>query len=247
MDTGRASFFVNQPLAASEMGDDMAGFNISELIGGYYRRVYALGKRTYTLSREAFKVYQAVYNDLEQKRVSHPSPGMVNVYAKLEGQPDRLALNLHAIEEVEKNSRNDEISASTMRKAIALANFYLDEVTDLHADSNADKGDLPALLAKLLEYANQKGSLTPRDAVTKFNAIKNSPEALDHFRELEVMGHGVVEKQKRNWVFIPAQGSRNEANSSRNDLLNPESLASPHPGSSRNETDSSRNGSRNDL
>ena len=235
--------FVNQQLAAAEMDDDTGGFDISELVGGYYRRVYALGKRTYTLSRSAFQIYRTVYNDLEQKRVSHPSPGMRNIYAKLEGQIGRLALNLHAIEEADKNSPADEISALTMRKAIALANFYLNEVTDLHADSNADKGELPALLAKLLEYANQKGSLTPRDAVTKFNAIKKSSEALDHFRELEVMGYGVVEKQKRNWVFIPIKnscnGSRNERNGSRNgsrnDFFQEEPITSKHSESSRNE------------
>ena len=243
--------FVHQPLAPGKLGDRMAGFDISELLGGYYRRVYGLGKRTYTLSDEAYKVYETVYLDLEDKRCSHPSPGMKNIYAKLEGQIGRLAINLHAMQEVEEDScnerngsRNDEISGSTMRKAIALANFYLGEVIDLHADSKADRGDIPALLAKLLEYANQKGSLTPRDAVTKFNAIKKSSEALDQFRELEVMGYGVVEKEKRNWVFIPGQDSRND---SRNDFLKLEPLPNQYSGSSRNDSRSSRNGSRNDF
>ena len=75
-------------------------------------------------------------------------------------------------------------------------------------DSKADRGELTAVQAKLLEYAQAKGSLTPRDAVTKFNAIKSSPVALEFFRELQAMGYGTVDKQKRNWIFIPSDISR---------------------------------------
>ncbi|MBW4635258.1 MAG: DUF3987 domain-containing protein [Iphinoe sp. HA4291-MV1] len=233
--------FVIQPLAASQLPDDNADINLKELLAACYRRIALLPLCQYKLSREAFKRYQAVYNELELKRVSHPQPGMRAVYSKMEGAIGRLALNLHAVKMAVNGSVvafvDNEISLETVNQAITLAEFYIGQVKTLHADSKADKGELPALLAKLLEYACSKGVLTCRDAVTKFNAIKGSSQALDCFRELEAMGYGRVEKQKRNWVFIPANFSRN----------GPESRACNGFDRSRNDLDSSRNGSRNDF
>ncbi|MBD2336154.1 DUF3987 domain-containing protein [Calothrix sp. FACHB-156] len=264
--------FVSQPLAASELPDDDRGIDFKELLAGCYRRIASLPKQQYTLSRAAFKRYQPVYKQLEQLRVNHSQPGMRAIYSKMEGAIGRLALNLHAIEIAMDGSRNDlnisrndaiartEISLEAMNKAIALAEFYIEQIKAIHADSRADKGELPALLAKLLEYANTKGVLTPLEATRKFNAIKTSPQALEHFRELESMGYGAVEKQKRNWVFIPVncqstsrngleslpshdfESSRNDLNISRNDFSKEESLPSNDFESSRNERNE-----RNDL
>ncbi|RAM52017.1 MAG: hypothetical protein C6Y22_08235 [Hapalosiphonaceae cyanobacterium JJU2] len=249
--------FVNQPLAPSELpDDDTGGIDFKELLAGCYRRVASLPKQEYKLSRAAYKRYQPVYRQLEQLRVSHPQPGMRAVYSKMEGAIGRLALNLHAIAMVFdsrnsldakcNDSRNggitrNEISLETMNKAIALAEFYIGQIKMLHADSRADKGELSALLAKLLEYSYQKGTLTPRDAVTKFNAIKSSSEALDHYRELESMGYGTVEKQKRSWIFTPNEKCQS---TSRNGL---ESLPSNSFESSRNDFSVKCNGKRNDF
>lgn len=201
--------FVSQPLAAAIMEDDGTGVNISELLTNCYRQVTDLGKREYTLSKEAFKRYQKVYNYLEQKRVNHPQGGMRAIFSKMEGVIGRLALNLHAVSAAVNgtvNGVNDtEISIDTMNKAVELAGFYMSEIKAIHAESAAEGGELSALLAKLLDSALTAGRLTTRDAIRKNNAIKTNSQALDLLRELESCGYGSVEKIKQSWVFIPTK------------------------------------------
>ncbi|MEI2580368.1 DUF3987 domain-containing protein [Scytonema sp. PRP1] len=252
--------FAIQPLAASTLPDDDTDINLNELLSGCYRRIASLPLCQYKLSREAFKRYQTVYNDLEQKRVNHPQPGMRAVYSKMEGAIGRLALNLHVLEmsfngSAVANAFN-EISLKTMNQAIALAEFYTCQIKTLHAESKADKGELSALLAKILEFATEKGSITPRDAALKFYALRSSQKALEHFRELEAMGYGKVEKQKRNWVFTPIifwrdglktlssnslGSSRDEStflrDDSRDGFFKEKSLSNNTLGSSRDERD----------
>ena len=213
--------FVNQPLAASELPpDDDSGIDIKEMLAGCYRRIASLPSKQYKLSPDAFKRFQIVYNHLEQLRVNDSQPGMRAVYSKMEGAIGRLALNLHIVKAAFSGVHDIEISVETMNQAIALAEFYIGQVKALHAESKAEKGELSPLLTKLLEYANAKGTLTPLEATRKFNAIKDSPQALTHLRELESMGYGVIEKQKRNWVFIPNKISRNDFEISRNGSRN---------------------------
>ena len=204
--------FVNQPLAASHLPDDNADVDIKELLAGVYCRIASRPKQEFKLSRSAFKRYQAVYNQLEQMRVSHPQPGMRAVYSKMEGAIGRLALNLHALStaivdnRIDEGGDDSEISLETMNQAIALMEFYVGQIKSLHADSRADKGELPALLAKLLNLAqtSKDGKLSATAANQAFRGINNNSHALECFKELEAMNYGVVEKQKKSWVFLPA-------------------------------------------
>lgn len=201
--------FVSQPLAAATMHDDGTGINISELLTNCYGQVADLGKREYTLSREAFKRYQKVYNHLEQERANHPQGGMRAIFSKMEGVIGRLALNLHTLSMAVNgtvNGVNDsEISIDTMNKAIQLAGFYMSEIKTIHSESAAEKGEISALLAKLLNMAVATGKLTTRDVIRKVNAVKTNNHAVDLFRELEACGYGSLEKIKQSWVFIPKE------------------------------------------
>jgi len=206
--------FVSQPLAAAEMHDDGSGVNITELLTGCYKQIADLGKREYTLSREAFQCYRKVYNHLEQKRVSHPQGGMRAIFSKMEGVIGRLALNLHAISLAVSGSVSSvstpvdtEISLDTMNKAIDLAGFYMSEIKAIHAESAAEGGELSALLAKLLGIAVANGKLTGRDVRRASRAVKTSSQAVDLLRELESCGYGTLEKAKGFWVFIPQNKS----------------------------------------
>lgn len=214
--------FVSQPLAAAEMHDDGSGVNITELLTGCYKQVADLGKREYTLSREAFQRYRKVYNHLEQKRVSHPQGGMRAIFSKMEGVIGRLALNLHAIDLAVSGGVSSvsatvssvstpvdtEISLDTMNKAIDLAGFYMSEIKAIHADSAAEVGELSALLAKLLGIAVANGKLTGRDVMRASRAVKTTSQAVDLLRELESCGYGTLEKAKGgSWMFIPQNKS----------------------------------------
>jgi hypothetical protein len=131
----------------------------------------------------------------------------------MEGAIGRLALNLHAVEmsfngSVVANTFN-EISLKTMNQAIALAEFYIRQIKMLHADSQADKGELSAVLAKILNKALSKGTITARDGARLFDKMASN-QILTHFRELEAMGYGTVQKNKNSWFFTPAVSAVSE-------------------------------------
>lgn len=128
--------FVHQPLAAATLPEeDSGGFDLTDRILGYYRAIDQLPAMQYRLSREAYRHYKPVYDQLEKLRVSHPSPGMRAVYSKMEGYIGRLALNLHVLFELSsgKNMPCEEIPLVIMEMAIALAKFFIGQVKLIHA------------------------------------------------------------------------------------------------------------------
>lgn len=148
--------FVNQPLTAATLSDDDGqAVQIRDRIADYYRRIDRLPEMEYRLSRDAFKRYQPVYNQLERLRVTHPQPGMRAVYSKLEGYIGRLALNLHVLWELSsgKACPSEEIPLYIMEMAIQLGKFFVGQVKFIHAD--ADEESLPRHIARMMELSKR--------------------------------------------------------------------------------------------
>ena len=193
--------FVNQPLAAATLADeDSDSFDLTELLLSYYRAIDRLPKREYRLSKEAFKRYQPVYNQLEQLRVSHPSPGMRAVYSKMEGYIGRLALNLHILHELSagKTLPDQEIPLSIIERAIALAKFYIGQVKLIHANCTTDLGEMAPHLAKVVELSKRMDKATGNSWI-KAKTVQSGydsrhrprPDVIrSWFRELEALGIG---------------------------------------------------------
>jgi hypothetical protein len=193
--------FVNQPLAAATLADDDGGgFDLTERLLDYYRAIDRLPAREYRLSREAFKRYQPVYNQLERLRVSHPSPGMRAVYSKMEGYIGRLAINLHILHELSsgKTLPDEEIPLQHIDRAIALAKFYIGQVKLIHANCAADLGEMAPHLAKVVELSKRMDATTGNSWI-KAKTVQTGydsrhrprPDAVrSWFRELEALGIG---------------------------------------------------------
>ena len=193
--------FVNQPLAAAKLADeDSDSFDLTEHLLNYYRAIDQLPKREYRLSREAFKRYQPVYNQLEQLRISHPSPGMRAVYSKMEGYIGRLALNLHVLYELTagKTLPDLEIPLSIIERAIALAKFYIGQVKLIHANCTTDLGEMAPHLAKVVELSKRMDKATGNSWI-KAKTVQSGydsrhrprPDVIrSWFRELEALGIG---------------------------------------------------------
>ena len=193
--------FVNQPLAAATLADeDGNSFDLTGRLLDYYRAIDQLPAREYRLSREAFKRYQPVYNQLERLRVSHPSPGMRAVYSKMEGYIGRLALNLHVLHELAagKTLPDEEIPLSHIECAIALAKFYIGQVKLIHANCTADQGELAPHLAKIVELSKRMDTTTGNSWI-KAKVVQSGydsrhrpqPDAIrSWFRELEALSIG---------------------------------------------------------
>jgi hypothetical protein len=170
--------FVNQPLQAATLHDDDG--------------------MEYRLSRQAFKRYQGVYDQLERLRVTHPQSGMAAVYSKMEGYIGRLALNLHTLWELDagKACPDEEIPLFIMEMAIQLAKFYMGQVKLMHA--NADDESLPTHIVKLIELskrleANGKdGWIKAQMYRDQFDSKKrpSAQKARDWMNEAVTLGYG---------------------------------------------------------
>jgi hypothetical protein len=193
--------FVNQPLAAAILADDDGScVDLTGRLLDYYRAIDRLPTMEYRLSREAFKRYQPVYNQLERLRVSHPNPGMRAVYSKMEGYIGRLALNLHVLHELSRGKTRpmEEIPLSILERAIALAKFYIGQVKLIHATCAAELGEIAPHLAKIVELSKRMDATT-RNSWIKAKVVQSGydsrhrprPDAIrSWFRELEALGIG---------------------------------------------------------
>lgn len=190
--------YVQQPLAASVLGDDDgSGVDIVDLLAGIYRKLHNTSARQYTLSREAFKAYQPYYNKLEQMRVSHPHPGMRATYSKAEGYTGRLALNLHVLHELGKglSTMSTEIPVERMKEAIALMNFFIGQTKLLY--STFDEGIAPHI-AKMIELSKRReattgnGWLKASDIQRSYNTKSRTTADVvrSWMREAEALGFG---------------------------------------------------------
>jgi hypothetical protein len=191
--------FVNQPLQAATLHDDDGMVvQISDRLTHYYRQVDQLPEMEYRLSRQAFKRYQGVYDQLERLRVTHPQSGMAAVYSKMEGYIGRLALNLHTLWELDagKACPDEEIPLFIMEMAIQLAKFYMGQVKLMHA--NADDESLPTHIVKLIELskrleANGKdGWIKAQMYRDQFDSKKrpSAQKARDWMNEAVTLGYG---------------------------------------------------------
>lgn len=201
--------FVLQPLAAATLPEEDGGsFDLTARLLDYYRRIDRLPAREYRLSREAYKRYKLIYDQLERLRVSHPNAGMRAVYSKMEGYIGRLALNLHVLWELSagKTVPDEEISLAIIEMAIALAKFYIGQVRIIHA--NADQTDLAPHMAKLVQHSKllesigKDGWVRDRDYQRSFNKQPRIDEARSWMREAEALSFGRTRKAGRNGLAL---------------------------------------------
>lgn len=191
--------FVNQPLVAATLSDDDGqAVQIRDRIADFYRQIDKLPEMEYRLSRDAFKRYQPVYNQLERLRVTHPQPGMRAVYSKMEGYIGRLAINLHVLWELSSGIAcpDEEIPLFIMEMAIGLAKFFIGQVNLVHAHSD-DEGLAPHIvklieLSKRLETNGKDGWIKAQQYRDTFSAKKrpSSQQARDWMLEAKAQGFG---------------------------------------------------------
>lgn len=109
------------------------------IITAYYGLVaHLLGTQTgttLTVSDEAYQRLERYSNDLERGRPIMPD-GLKNWSLKLEGQIGRIAGLLHLADQV-----GTEISGETMRRAIAIGDFFLSHASAVF-NGNSGKDDL---------------------------------------------------------------------------------------------------------
>jgi hypothetical protein len=192
--------FVNQPLAAATLTDDDGqAVQICDRILEFYRKIDQLPEMEYRLSREAFRRYQPVYNQLERLRVTHPKSGMSAVYSKMEGYIGRIAQNLHVLWELAagKKCPDEEIPSWIMEMSIQLAKFCIGQVKLIHTFASDE--ELPPQIVKLIELSKRfeingvaGGWVKAKDVQNCFTKKRRpSPQQVRGWMEEAIkLGHG---------------------------------------------------------
>jgi hypothetical protein len=201
--------FVNQPSVAGRLHADGGRVDLTGLLVDLYRKIRALPTVEYTLSPEAFKVFQQAYNRYEQNRVNDPLVGMKSVWGKSEGRVGRLALNLHVINSLANGETpSEQIEADTVKRAIALTDYYAMQVKAMYTEFS-DKDALAPHLAKVIEMSlkripsKSQGWLKASDvylAITKAKRPTGEKVRL-WFSELVTLGKGEVKGVGRSLLF----------------------------------------------
>lgn len=120
-----------------------------------------------------------------------------------------LALLLHALNAAIRGEQPDaEIPLETIKSAIALAKYYIGQVKLLHAEGDAEEGELSPQLLKILNLSERKGWIKAKDVQASDRSFrkKNASEIRSLFTELEAMGLGVTDGKGSRLIF---QGKTN--------------------------------------
>ena len=161
-----------------------------------YRDIRSLAPQQYRFDIEAQQLYDNFHWQLEQRRVAHPQPGMRAAISKMEGYTARIALILHLIWELEAGhtTPNLHIPSARVEAAISLVEFFLSQVTLIHAEGCAAKGmgGLTPRLHAILNKLEQFGELTARKLQSAvFWLRKEKPDKIrQDLIELAKLGYG---------------------------------------------------------
>ena len=187
---------VSQPLSPARLLDDDGKIEIKDLLVNLYQDISRMPAKQYRLSDESYRYFQPIYNQIEIKRCQEPNPTISGYYAKLPGSIARLALNLHLIREiVEFNHQppRTEIPLETLRKAVRLGSFFLEQVKLIDSQYQATQGDLAPQLLAILQRSKQSGWVSARTIQSSIFALRKtkSEQIREMFLQLESLGYGV--------------------------------------------------------
>jgi hypothetical protein len=201
--------FCHLPLTKRTFPEDDLNIDLNEYLKGIYQRIQCQPSQTYYLSSEAKEVYKQWFNHLGELAYQESRQGLRNVYSKMGRDTGVLALLLHALNAAIRQEEPDpEISLETIKSAIALAKYYIGQVKLLHAEGDAENGELSPLLLKILNLSERKGWIKAKDVQASDRSFrkKSASEVRSLFTELETMGLGVTDGKGSRLIF---QGKTN--------------------------------------
>jgi len=201
--------FCYLPLTKRTFPEDDLNIDINEYLKGIYQRIQGQPSQTYHLSSEAKEVYKQWFNHLGELAYQESRQGLRNVYSKMGRDTGVLALLLHALNAAIRGEQPDaEIPLETIKSAIALAKYYIGQVKLLHAEGDAEDGELSPQLLKILNLSERKGWIKAKDVQASDRSFrkKTASEIRSLFTELEAMGLGVTDGKGSRLIF---QGKTN--------------------------------------
>jgi len=199
--------FVQQPATATLLNPDSRGVDVSPVMDALYRQAANFEKTTYRLNYQGRKILFEAHNRHELAKVAKGDHPLSNVHGKSGGRIARLALTLHIVKYASMSVIPPEtIDPETVTAAVTLTDFYLSQAQSIYSElmgsDSKDGHNLPASLAKIVEFAKKSASqqITARDVANR-RYSPSSKTAVGWFKELEEMGYGVYSKSGRSHKF----------------------------------------------
>lgn len=194
-----------------------AATQLNEKLSWLYAQLEQLPETDYFLSHEAKVLFQGWNHTLINAEMEEKHFGLSLVYAKIESYTARLALWLHIVNAVLRGeSPSQIIGGRTMQHAIEIALFYLDQHKLIHAH-NAPNRQPEGIFLKVQTQAEKVHQKSGKGVSASFlksriNALKGwAVEKIRTciFKALAAAGHGRIEGERSEMVYIPNSLSDN--------------------------------------
>jgi hypothetical protein len=192
---------------------------LKEKLQWLYGELEKLPEADYLLSHEAKVLFQGWNHTLVNAEIEEVHFGLSLVYAKIESYTARIALWLHLVNAVLRGEKPlPVIEGETMQHAIEIASFYLWQHKLIHAH-NAPNRQLEGIFLKVQTQAEKffakcgKG-ISASFLKTRINALKSwvvEKIRSSIFKTLAAAGHGRIEGEGSEMVYIPNTVSANSS------------------------------------
>ena len=167
-------------------------------LAAWYERILLLPQRIYTITPEgqsSLSYYLTEYT--EKNRMRHSDSVLETFAGKAGGRVAKLAINLHLLRNNE-NHKSTVIDHETVLYAIALDEYYTNQINILYSKSMAKSGELAPKLVEIIRLAQASTvPLTARNVHGNswvFRKDKDSTDVIrNYFQQLETMGYGKCE------------------------------------------------------
>jgi len=185
--------FCYLPLTKQTFPEDELDIDIDDYLKSIYERLRGQSPQTYVMSAGAKELYKQWFNKLGELAYGESRQGLRNVYSKMKGDTGVIALLLHCLNAAIRGEEPEkEIPETTVKSAIALTKYYIGQVKLIHAEGDAEDGELSPLYIKILNLSERKGWIKARDVKNNDRTFKkyNANDIRGFFTELEAMGLG---------------------------------------------------------
>ncbi len=165
--------FVNQPLAAGNLGigDDDDEPILGDLIEEIYLTIDELPEIQFYLDSEAESLFSKYYDELKEKRISHPKPAIRRIMDITIGRIGKLAINLHCLNSIlEEKEIEASIGKETLAAAAKLALWFAQQtIYTISLLKEPEPNILAPHLVKVLKIAEKKEIVNARDVLQTYN------------------------------------------------------------------------------
>ncbi|MEB3886151.1 DUF3987 domain-containing protein [Lyngbya sp. CCY1209] len=177
--------------------ENLPKLNVQETLVEFYRQLLKISEPVQLrLSEKAQDYFARVYNRADVRRVEYAekNPAIASQWGKLPGKVGRIAGNLHIIHCLGQGQPiTEEISPSTLKLAVKLAKFLINEITSVYAE--ADKDNHEALLSHIVTLSQKRGAVKASDCQQRIRSLRGvKPDQIRaYFDKLAEIGLGTIE------------------------------------------------------